>query len=127
MIGRKYIFMPQGRATLEKQFADIPSNYPLQTIVRDIVVHDEHNNTYRDISEVFLAGSKCFMLGHPHYGTMGEVLHDPESLQKGRVKIQMLESQEPDLERIRQMLREAESKYMSLFMACGKLCKFTGM
>lgn len=122
MTGRKYVFTPHGRATLEKQFATVQSNYPLQTIVKDIAVHDHYHSTFQDISTVFPPGSSCFMLGHPHYGAMGEILQDQDCLQKGRVRIQLTSIEEPNLEEIKQLEEEAHSKYMSLFVACSKLC-----
>lgn len=73
LIGRKYAFTKQGRVTLEKQWAQIGTAYPYQSIVRDISVHDEHYTTFRDIEDVFPIGSTCFMLGHPYYGCTGEV------------------------------------------------------
>lgn len=122
MTGRKYVFTANGRVSLEKQFATVQSQYPLQTIIKDIAVHDQYHSLFQDISSVFPAGASCFMLSHPHYGAMGEVLHDPECLQKGRVKIQLTSVEEPNLDKIRQLEAEASSKYMSLFVACSKLC-----
>lgn len=75
LIGRRYMFSKQGRVTLEKQWAQVTSAYPLQIIVRDITVHDEKYSTYRDLESIFPTGSNCFMLGHPYYGCMGEVCY----------------------------------------------------
>lgn len=73
MVGRRYMFTQHGRATLEKRWADIPSYYPLQTIVRDIPAHDDHHTTYVDLGSMFPVGSTCFMLGYPHHGASGVV------------------------------------------------------
>lgn len=62
-----------GRVNLEKQWAEIPSCYPLQTIVRNISVYDTHHSTFTDLSQVFPVGSECFMLGLVHYGSKGTV------------------------------------------------------
>lgn len=122
MTGRKYVFTAHGRATLEKQFATVQSHYPIQTIVEDISAYDQYHSTFQDISTIFPAGTSCFMLGHPHYGAMGEILQDQECLQKGRVKVQLQLIEEPNLAEIKQLEAETDSKYMSLFVACSKLC-----
>lgn len=74
MIGRKYMYTTShGRVSLEKQWAEIPSCYPLQSIVRNISAHDSHHTTFTDLKHVFPAGSECFMLGLVHYGSKGIV------------------------------------------------------
>lgn len=75
MVGRRYMFLPNGRVTLEKEWAPVTTGYPLQSIVKDIKVHDEQFSSYRDIESVFPVGSTCYMLGHPCYGCTGEVLY----------------------------------------------------
>lgn len=124
MTGRKYTFSQHGRITLQKQFAELQSHYPLQTVVRDLHVYDQYGSTYHDIAQIFPPGASCFMLGHPHYGAMGEILEDPASLEKGRVKIQLRFIEEPNLDHLKQLELEASSKYMSLFIACSKLCNY---
>lgn len=54
------------------QWCDVLTAYALQTTVRDIAVHDKTFVQYRTLQEVFPLKSVCFMLGHPHYGAMGE-------------------------------------------------------
>lgn len=124
MTGRKYVFTTHGRATLEKQFAFVQSHYPLQTVVRDLIVYDENHSSLQDIATIFPAGASCFMLSHPHYGAMGEILEDQECLQKGRVKINLISVDEPNLAEIKQLEMDAEFKYMPLFVACSKLCNY---
>lgn len=124
MTGRKYTFSQHGRITLKKQFAELPSHYPLQTVVRNLNVYDQYNSIYHDIASIFPPGASCFMLGHPHYGAMGIILEDPTSLEKGRVKIQLTFVEEPNLTHLKQLEMEASSKYMSLFVACSRLCNY---
>lgn len=50
----------------------MPTVYALQTTVRDIAVHDKTFVQFHTLQEVFPLKSVCFMLGHPHYGAMGE-------------------------------------------------------
>lgn len=73
LTGRKYIFTASGRATLEKQWAFVPSCYPIQVVLKDILVYVKFDLKFQDISNIFPVGSRCFMLGHPHYGSIGEV------------------------------------------------------
>lgn len=73
MIGRKYEFTPNGTLTLEKQFSELPSNYPLQTIVSGIESYDSHRSLYRNVQDVFPEGEICFTLGNPYYGAQGIV------------------------------------------------------
>lgn len=122
MTGRKYVFTQHGRATLEKQYATVQSHYPLQAVVKNISVHDQYHSTYQDISTVFPPGATCFLLAHPHYGAMGEVMDTPDCLEKGRVKFQLTAVEEPNLVEIRHLEYNVNSKYMPLFVACSKLC-----
>lgn len=64
------------------------------------------------------------MLGNPHYGALGEVLDDQDCFQKGRVKIQSTAGEEPNLAIIKQLENSENSKYMTLFVACSKLCNY---
>jgi hypothetical protein len=54
------------------QWCDRLTAYALQTTVRDIAVCDMSFVQHRTLQEVFPPKSVCFMLGHPHYGAMGE-------------------------------------------------------
>lgn len=73
LAGRKYTFSNVGYVTLEKQWADMDSPYPLQTVISKLKVYEESYASYKDISSVFPLGSTCFMLGQPYYGSCGEV------------------------------------------------------
>lgn len=73
MIGRKYVFSPNGRLTLEKQFSDMTAKYPLQTVVTNIAVHDSHHTLFRSVQDVFAEGVICFTLSNPYYGAQGIV------------------------------------------------------
>lgn len=73
IVGRKYIFGSQGKLTLEKEWSDFESSYAYQVTLKDINVHDKSFVQYSSVTEVFKPKSTCFMLGHPHYGAMGEV------------------------------------------------------
>lgn len=72
--GRKYVFSQQSRLTYEKQWSDLIYAYPLQSVVRDISVYNPNDVPYQDIENVFPIGSCCFMLGQPHYASVGKVM-----------------------------------------------------
>lgn len=83
MTGRRYIFGNHGKLSLEKQWSDIPSTFALQASVIDLAVHDPTFVQYKNIDQVFTPKSICFMLGHPHYGAMGEVIFQrPNDIEK---------------------------------------------
>ena len=73
IVGRKYIFGPQGKLTLQKVWSDLLSTYASHCVLKDITAHDGTFVQYSNSTEIFKPKSICFMLGHPHYGAMGEV------------------------------------------------------
>ena len=73
IVGRKYIFGSQGRLTFEKEWSDVQSTHAHHVVLKDITVHDGNFVQYSNATEIFKPKSACFMLGHPHYGAMGEV------------------------------------------------------
>lgn len=75
MIGRKYTFNKNGDILLEKQWANISNAFPLQTIVKNITVYEENFTIFKNINSVFPLNTRCFMLGQPCYGAMGEVIN----------------------------------------------------
>ncbi|XP_012251889.2 5'-3' exoribonuclease 1 isoform X2 [Athalia rosae] len=121
MTGRRYIFGNQGKISLEKQWAEVPSVFPLQATVRDIAVYDPSFVQYKNISEVFTPKSICFMLGHPHYGAMGEVVEGGANIKTGRVKLAMWITSEPNLDAVRQGQSGSKSRYMHGSIAAQKL------
>ena len=73
MVGRQYVYSTQGKMTLEKQWNDNPMAFAYQAVLKDIAVHDPNFIQFTSITDVFKPKTVCFMLGHPHYGAMGEV------------------------------------------------------
>lgn len=73
MCGRKYVFTPNGTVNLEVQWAEVPSAYPLQSVVWDIKSYQKKFKMYKDIDSIFTVGSTCFTLVLPYYGYAGEV------------------------------------------------------
>ncbi|XP_033221729.1 5'-3' exoribonuclease 1 isoform X2 [Belonocnema kinseyi] len=112
IVGRKYIFGSQGRLTLEKEWSDVKSTYAHHVILKDITVHDGSFVQYSSATEIFKPKSICFMLGHPHYGAMGEVNEPGMDAKTGRVKVAMRILPEPNLEIVKQKQRDTRLHYM---------------
>lgn len=72
--GQKYVYTNNGSISVEKQWNIAESFYPLQAVVTHLNVSVSDQLTFTNIQQLFPLGSKVFMLGHPHYGAMGEVL-----------------------------------------------------
>ena len=75
MTGRKYICGQKGKITLEKQWSKISQPFALQTIRKDILVHDKSFTQYRTLPELFPVGSICFMLGEQLLGFHVDAVH----------------------------------------------------
>ena len=73
MTGRQYIFTANGKMTLEKQWNENAVAFAYQAVLHDISVHSEDFVQFKSVTDVFKPKSVCFMLGYPHYGSMGEV------------------------------------------------------
>ncbi|KAI4476699.1 hypothetical protein M0802_014829, partial [Mischocyttarus mexicanus] len=107
----KYIFTAKGKLSLEKQWKEVPTLYAYQTILKDIPTHSV-NPLYKTIDEVFKSGNKCFMLGHPHYGAMGEIIEPRANMNSNRVKVSVKVVTEPDLTTVKQAYTESKTQYI---------------
>lgn len=112
IVGRKYIFGSQGKLTLEKEWSDFESSYAYQVTLKDINVHDKSFVQYSSVTEVFKPKSTCFMLGHPHYGAMGEVNDPGVDVKTGRVKVAMRIFTQPNFDDVKQKQRETRLLFM---------------
>ncbi|PSN30434.1 5'-3' exoribonuclease 1, partial [Blattella germanica] len=95
-----------------EEWLDTPVAYALQTTVRDIAVHDRTFQQFKTLQEVFPPKSICFMLGHPHYGAMGEVVDGGNLVKSGRVKVNMSVTPEPNLDGLRKQHHDTIVQYM---------------
>ncbi len=118
--GRKYVYTQSGRVTLEKQWSTIPVPYAFQATVKDIQVHESVGHQYSTLSEVFPAGSTCFMLGHPGYGLQGRVLVADKN-NKGKIRIEFENIQEEESESQKQRLLSATGHYMPGYSGAQRL------
>ncbi|XP_012270708.1 5'-3' exoribonuclease 1 [Orussus abietinus] len=121
IIGRSYIFSAQGKLTFEKQWSEIIMSYAYQAVVKDIAVHDPTFIMYKSVADVFPEKSTCFMLGHPHYGAMGEVIEPGVNAKAGRVKVAMRIMPEPNFNSIRKLLRDSKSQFVLANIAAQRL------
>ncbi|CAH0556696.1 unnamed protein product [Brassicogethes aeneus] len=117
MIGRRYVFSPQGRLSLDKQFAKEESRYPLQTTVFNIDAYDSHNSTFKDIHSVLPIGSECFLITNPYYGSQGTILDSSDTLKNGRLKVCISVVEEPDMSSVFVKHEQMKNMYMSTHTA----------
>ncbi|XP_015189014.1 PREDICTED: 5'-3' exoribonuclease 1 isoform X2 [Polistes dominula] len=111
LIGSKYIFAAKEKLSVEKQWQEIPTFYAYQTILKDIPTNSVVP-MYKTIDEIFTPGSTCFMLGHPHYGAMGEIVGPKANINSGRIKISVKIVTEPDLTAVKQAYAESKTQYI---------------
>ncbi|KAK2584112.1 hypothetical protein KPH14_006553 [Odynerus spinipes] len=112
LIGSKYIFAAQGKLSVEKQWQELPTVYAYQTVVKDISTYCVNSLLYKTIDEIFVPGSICFMLGHPHYGAMGEVIEPKVNMNSGRIKISVKVEPEPDWTTVKQAYTDLKTRYV---------------
>lgn len=110
--GRKYVFGQAGKITLEKMYSEIQDPYAIQTVVKDIAVHDSSFVQYKTLEQVFPQGSKCFLLAPPVYGSMGEVL-EVKKQPEGRLFLKIVTNGEPDVDYVRHNQYAMKPQYMT--------------
>nr|XP_045617221.1 5'-3' exoribonuclease 1-like isoform X2 [Procambarus clarkii] len=120
MTGRRYVPTSSGRMSLEKEWSRIVQPYAFQVVVRNIAAHDPGYKQHLTPQEYFLQRTKVFMLGQPHYGCMGEVIEiDPSH--KGRIRVAMTVTSEPNFDVVKQKQDQLEDRYMSGYTAAQKV------
>ncbi|XP_066597922.1 5'-3' exoribonuclease 1 isoform X2 [Prorops nasuta] len=112
LVGTKYVFGTQGRLCLEKQWSDTVTTYAYQMIIKDISVFCDNTKAQKTVEEIFSPGSKCFMLGHPYYGSMAEVNQSDQCSTSGRIKVFMTVINEPNFERVKHIQVKQKNQYM---------------
>ncbi|KYN27760.1 5'-3' exoribonuclease 1 [Trachymyrmex cornetzi] len=120
-LGNKYVFGVQGKVTIEKQWNDYAAAYACQTVVKDISVYSKKLPVYDTMHDIFLPGTFCFMLGHPYYGAMGEVIHNKEGCKSRRIKISIKTMKEPTFDTIKQAYGQQKTRYMPGSVAAQRL------
>ncbi|XP_050708654.1 5'-3' exoribonuclease 1-like isoform X2 [Eriocheir sinensis] len=120
MTGRKYVAGPSGRMTLEKTWSKVVQPYCLQTLVKDIGVHNPGYKMHLTPQEYFPPRTKVFMLGQPHYGSLGEVIEiDPNH--KGRIRVAMTVANEPNFDMVRSKQGQLSDRYLTGYHSAQRL------
>ncbi|XP_076181018.1 5'-3' exoribonuclease pacman isoform X2 [Ptiloglossa arizonensis] len=133
-LGHKYVFGSHEKLYFEKEWSNSQITCPYQMIVQNITIHTQYTKLYKTIDDIFVPGSNCFMIGHPHYGAMVKVV-DPKIYKKsGRIKVEVFVTPEPSLEAIKQIRQDRKPQYMSgsivasrLSISKSLLSRITGM
>ncbi|XP_014211300.1 5'-3' exoribonuclease 1-like isoform X2 [Copidosoma floridanum] len=121
LTGCQYVYGQQGKMTLEKQWNENSIGFAYQVIVDEISVHDSEFILHKCITDVFKVKDICFMLGHPHYGSCGEVTEPAVDLKTGRIKVSMRIQLEPNFDRIRHLQADTRMRYMPGNVAAQRL------
>ncbi|KYM94136.1 PREDICTED: 5'-3' exoribonuclease 1 [Cyphomyrmex costatus] len=111
-LGNKHVFGVYGKVTVEKQWNDYVAAHAYQTVVKDISVYSKTLPVYETMHDIFIPGTFCFMLGHPYYGAMGEVVQNKEDCKSRRIKISIKAIKEPTFDTIRQAYGQQKARYM---------------
>ncbi|XP_070510791.1 5'-3' exoribonuclease 1 isoform X2 [Cardiocondyla obscurior] len=120
-LGHNYIFGSQGKVTVEKQWNESSTVYAYQTVVKDISVYSKTLPVYETMHDIFIPGTFCFMLGHPYYGAMGEVMQNKDISKSRRIKIFIKAVREPIFENIKQAYTHQKTRYMHGSIAAQRL------
>ncbi|KAK6634904.1 hypothetical protein RUM44_000151 [Polyplax serrata] len=86
--GRRYMFDDPTCLSLVKFWSTNTIPWPLQTVIREKMENTE-GNEYRYLSDAFPVGSIVFMLGQPHFGSMGRILDSSYCIKNGRLQVQL--------------------------------------
>ncbi|XP_034038909.1 5'-3' exoribonuclease 1 [Thalassophryne amazonica] len=111
LTGRKYVPKANGEVVLEKQWSKQILPFAYQTVVKDIKAFYSFLTTFRRLDELFPLGTTVFMVGHPYYGTMGEVQDSSDVIEEGRVRVVFYVPREPQLDLLIQNQHKYTVKY----------------
>ncbi|XP_012226430.1 5'-3' exoribonuclease 1 [Linepithema humile] len=120
-LGNRYIFGPQGKVTIEKQWNVFTTIHAYQAIVKDISVYTKKITEYETMHDIFLPGIFCFMLGHPYYGAMGEIISNKDNPKARGITISINPIKEPTFEVVKQAFAHQKIRYMHGSIAAQRL------
>ncbi|XP_036149459.1 5'-3' exoribonuclease 1 isoform X2 [Monomorium pharaonis] len=120
-LGNKYVFDAQGKVSVEKQWNVYSAVYAYQTVVRDISVYSKELPVFETMHDIFIPTTFCFMLGHPYYGAMGEVMQNKDSSKSRRIKISIKNVKGPTFEIVKQAYTHQKTRYMHGSIAAQRL------
>ncbi|KAF7987890.1 hypothetical protein HCN44_003753 [Aphidius gifuensis] len=119
--GYRYAITSKGNMSMEKVWKQHAACYAYQVVVRNIQVNNLQLDSDTPITNIYSPNSICFMLGHPHYGAMGEVNKSGINEKTGRVKIAMMTSSEPNFDKLKIQQQETQMQYMHGSIAAQRL------
>ena len=93
--------------SLEKTWAPNPLPYAYQAVITEISLYESNHTVSLSLSDVYTPKSVVFMLGHPHYGAMGEVIEPAVNIKTGRIKVAMRILNEPNLEPLQRQYKSS--------------------
>lgn len=118
--GKRYVCGAKGLVSMEKEWSPMPVAYPHQLTVKDIHVHETHeDDKIHTIEELFPIGSQCFMLASPYYGASGEVIEI--DVKQSRVRVQLHVPVEPDILSIIDQHQALSLNYLPAHVVAKKL------
>ncbi|XP_076684631.1 5'-3' exoribonuclease pacman isoform X2 [Andrena cerasifolii] len=121
LIDSVYTVNSENNLCLVKQWAQSQKPYAYQVIVKDITVYGDNSYLLKTLHDIFVPGTVCFMLGHPHYGSMGNI-NDPAFHKNcGSVRITVNVTREPSLDTVKQFENVLRLQYMKGGIAAQRL------
>ncbi|XP_054016668.1 5'-3' exoribonuclease 1 [Hylaeus anthracinus] len=120
-VSSKYIYGSSGKLYFEKQWSDSQIAYAHQMIVKDISSYCVEVMLYKTIDDIFVPETVCFMLGHPHYGSMGKVASPVMCKKSGRIRVSVSVAQEPWLDWLKHIYQNQKTQYMPGSIAAQRL------
>jgi len=111
LLGKRYVCGQKGVVKLTKEWSPNSTFYAYQATVKDLAVHDSEQDAIQSLETLYPAGSMCFMMASPHYGSSGEVIEcQPEA---GRVRVALKVIPEPNFELVMQQYDSLAVHYIS--------------
>ncbi|XP_037036647.1 5'-3' exoribonuclease 1 isoform X2 [Bradysia coprophila] len=118
---REYTYSQHGKMVLNKMWGEPPVFYPIQSIVKDIAVHDPHYVQHKNVVDIFTVGSKVFMADTMYVGSMG-IVTDPTPVKDcGRIKLTIEYYTEPDLEPVKRLQEENATNFINSYSASSSI------
>ncbi|XP_047139268.1 5'-3' exoribonuclease 1 isoform X1 [Hydra vulgaris] len=111
LLGERYNCSQKGAVQLEKEWSSQIEFYPLQTVVQNLLVHNQKRDVLDSVPKLFPTNSLCFMMSFPFYGCCGEVVEIEKETGRVRVALNVLE--EPDFSCIIDIYDSLTTQYVS--------------
>ena len=74
-MGKRFICGKQGKVQLQCKWSSLSKEFPYQLIVKEIKLQCVYTfSLYKSVLDIFAVSKPCFVIGHPNYGSVGEVI-----------------------------------------------------